>query len=67
MTAFGLGICFRNNATTGGMDVVQKIIAKYFHFPYSKTVYITDGIVVLFSFFVFGIECTMYGIICISE
>ena len=46
LTGIGLGLCFRINATTGGMDIVQKIIAKYFHFPYSKTVYFTDGIVV---------------------
>ena len=65
LTGVGLGLCFRVNSTTGGMDIVQKIIAKYLHFPYSKTVYITDGLVVLVSFFVFGIEMTMYNLIAI--
>ena len=65
LTGVGLGLCFRVNATTGGMDIVQKIIAKYFHFPYSKTVYITDGIVILVSLFVFGVEMTMYNLIAI--
>lgn len=65
LTGVGLGLCFRVNATTGGMDIVQKIISKYLHFPYSKTVYFTDGIVVLVSFFVFGIEMTMYNLISI--
>lgn len=65
LTGIGLGLCFRVNATTGGMDIVQKIIAKVFHFPYSKTVYVTDGLVVLFSVFVFGIEKTMYSLISI--
>lgn len=65
LTGVGLGLCFRVNATTGGMDILQKIIAKVFHFPYSKTVYITDGLVVLAAVFVFGIERTMYGLISI--
>ena len=65
ITAIGLGICFKNNATTGGMDVVQKVIAKYLHFPYSKTIYVTDGIVVIFALCVFGVERTLYGVICI--
>ena len=65
LTGAGLGLCFRANATTGGMDIVQKIIAKYFHLPYSKTVYVTDGIVVGISLFVFGVEMTMYNLIAI--
>ena len=65
LTGVGLGLCFRVNATTGGMDILQKIIAKVFHFPYSKTVYLTDGLVVLTAVFVFGIEKTMYSLISI--
>ena len=65
LTGVGLGLCFRVNATTGGMDIVQKVIAKYFHIPYSKTVYITDGIVVLIALIVFGVELTMYNLISI--
>ena len=65
LTGVGLGLCFRNNATTGGMDIVQKAIVKFFHFPYSKTVYVTDGIVVLIALIVFGIEKTMYSLISI--
>lgn len=65
LTGIGLGLCFKNNASTGGMDVIQKIIAKLFHFPYSKTIYVTDGVVILFSLFVFGVEQTMYSIFSI--
>lgn len=65
LTGVGLGLCFRVGATTGGMDIVQKIISKVFHFPFSKTVYITDGIVVLSSLFIFGIETTFYGLVSI--
>lgn len=65
LTGVGLGLCFRVNATTGGMDIIQKIIAKVFHFPYSKTVYFTDGLIVVAAFFVFGIEMSMYNLISI--
>lgn len=65
LTGVGLGMCFRVNATTGGMDIVQKIIAKYLHIPYSKTMYITDGIVVIVAFLVFGLELSMYNLISI--
>lgn len=65
LTGAGLGLCFRHGATTGGMDVLQKILAKLLHFPYSKTVYITDGLVVAASLFVFGVEKTLYGLIAI--
>ena len=65
LTGVGLGLCFRVGATTGGMDVVQKIISKLFHFPYSKTVYITDGFIVAISLFIFGVEITFYSLISI--
>jgi uncharacterized membrane-anchored protein YitT (DUF2179 family) len=42
----GLGIVIRNNATTGGMDVVQHIMHKYLNIPFSTAMYITDGIII---------------------
>lgn len=72
LTALGLGICFRNNATTGGMDIVQKILAKYLHIPYSKTMYLTDwAIIIISGFFInkgssfYGIEGVIYGSLCV--
>ena len=65
LTGVGVGMCFRVGATTGGMDIVQKLLAKYFHLPYSKTVYVTDGIVVIVALIVFGLELSMYNLISI--
>lgn len=65
LAACGLGLCFRNDATTGGVDVIQKIISKYFKIPYSKAVYITDGIIVMCAFIEFRFEKTFYAILCI--
>ena len=48
----GVGIALRNDGSTGGMDVFQKMISKYMHIPISISMYITDWtIVVLAGFF----------------
>lgn len=65
LVALGLGLCFRNNATTGGIDVIQKIISTKLKLPYSLSVYFTDGVVVVIGLFKFGLEKTFYGVIAI--
>ncbi len=65
LVAVGLGLCFRNNATTGGVDVIQKIVSEKFKIPYSISVYCTDGLVVLLGLYTFGLEKTFYGVIAI--
>jgi uncharacterized membrane-anchored protein YitT (DUF2179 family) len=42
----GLGIVIRNNATTGGIDIVQNMMKKYLHIPFSTAMYITDGMII---------------------
>lgn len=64
-SGIGLGLCFRNNATTGGTDVIQKLLAKYLHIPYSFTVYLTDGIICLGSLFVFGFQKSIFSLLTI--
>lgn len=45
----GLGVVIRNDATTGGIDVVQNIMHKYLHMPFSTAMYITDGAIILIA------------------
>lgn len=45
----GIGLVLRFNATTGGIDVYQKIINRYLKVPFSVAVYLTDGIIILFG------------------
>ncbi len=67
LTAIGLGLCFRNHGTTGGIDVVQKILSKYCHIPYSYTMYMTDVVIIAIGgFFVtsglhYDVEMVIYG------
>lgn len=66
-TAIGLGLCFRRNATTGGIDIIQKIMTKYMHIPYSKTMYLTDWVIIILSGFfvsetyIYNVESVLYG------
>ena len=69
LAGLGLGIALKNNGSTGGMDVIQKIMSKYMKVPYSITMYCTDWVIVFLSGFTivgafsFNIEMVVYGII----
>ncbi len=45
----GIGLVLRFNATTGGIDVYQKMINQYLKVPFSVAVYLTDGIIIIFG------------------
>lgn len=68
-SGLGMGLALKHNGSTGGLDVIQKILSKYLHIPYSYTMYFTDGVIVCasgFAFqngFSFNIEMVIYGII----
>lgn len=67
LTGFGIGLAIKNNGSTGGMDVIQKCMSKYLHVPYSKTMYLTDWVVVIVSGltftsgFYYNLEMVIYG------
>ncbi len=67
----GIGIAIKNNGSTGGMDVIQRCMSKYLKVPYSKTMYLTDWVVVFISGFSFSggisyhIEGVVYGVIAV--
>ncbi|NLZ49430.1 MAG: YitT family protein [Clostridiales bacterium] len=61
--AFGLAIVFMQDASTGGTDIIAKILNKYFDIDMGKSMLYADLLIVLFSFFTFGIKMAMYGIL----
>ncbi len=73
ITAIGIALCLRVNASTGGMDIIQKILQTRLHIPYSKSMYLTDWFIVIISGFfipnlnqvtdvhVYNIEMIIYG------
>lgn len=70
LTGGGVGIALRNNGSTGGIDVIQKMISKYAKIPLSQTMYFTDWVIVLFAGlkftpFSYSIEYVVYGSIAV--
>lgn len=70
LTGVGVGLAIRNNGSTGGMDVIQKIISKYAKIPISQTLIFTDWLVVIISGYVIGeniyrIEYVVFGILAL--
>ena len=60
LSGAGVGIAIKNNGSTGGMDVFQKIMSKYMKVPMSVSIYLTDWVIVLFSGFVIRTEGFTY-------
>lgn len=62
LTGAGLGLVIRNGATTGGMDIPQRILSVKLHLPFSYVMYLIDGIIIGVGFFEFGIEKGIFAV-----
>lgn len=63
LSGFGLGLIFKSGFTTGGTDILNQIVSKYFKMSLGTSMFFTDGIIILASVFVFGWTKVMYSII----
>ncbi|MDO5717926.1 MAG: YitT family protein [Tissierellia bacterium] len=60
---FGIGLVFNCNASTGGTDIVAKIINKYYHIPLNKAVLFSDLVIAAIATYIVGLEIGMYSIL----
>ena len=60
---FGLGLIFKAGYTTGGSDILNQIVSKYFKISIGNSMYFTDGLIILCGIFAFGWIKLMYSII----
>ncbi len=60
---FGSGLIFKTGFSLGGSDIINQIISKYFKISIGNAMYYSDGLIVLLSGFVFGINKIMYALI----
>lgn len=60
---FGAGLVFKAGFTTGGTDILNQVISKYFKISLGKSMLFSDGLIVLSSGLFFGINSMMYSII----
>lgn len=65
ISGFGLGLIFKSGFTTGGTDILNQIVAKYFKMSMGNSMFATDGVIIVSSVFVFGWTKVMYSFIAL--
>lgn len=65
ISGFGLGMIFKSGFTTGGTDILNQIVSKYFKMSVGNAMFFTDGVIILCSLFVFGWQKFIYSVIAI--
>lgn len=60
---FGLALVFKQNASTGGTDVIAKILEKQFGMSISKGIFIADAAIIIFAGIIFGIQSGIYALL----
>lgn len=65
MLGVGLGLVYRGQGTSGGSDILGRILNYRLHISISQAYLVTDTIVVLAAGFTFGWERALYGLVMI--
>lgn len=65
LSGFGLGICYRVGASTGGLDIVSLILKKYFKIKISISTLIMDFIIISLGLISISLEVALYGLLCV--
>ncbi len=63
--AMGTSVVFNKGASTGGTDILAKILSKYFHFDIGKSLLAVDFIIGITGIFTFGITAGLYSLLAI--
>lgn len=61
LSGIGYGLIFKSGFTSGGTDILNQIMAKYFHISISSSIIIVDGLITLLSGIVFGFNTMIYA------
>ncbi|MFJ8261298.1 YitT family protein [Rummeliibacillus sp. NPDC094406] len=62
----GLGIIFRVGGTTGGVDIIARLVNKFFGWSMGKTMFIFDAVVIILSWITFlDARSVMYTLVCV--
>ena len=65
ISAIGMAFVFNENASTGGTDILAKMLNKFFHLDIGKSLLIVDFIITFVSALVFGIDIGLYAILSV--
>ncbi len=61
LAGIGIGLVYKTGFNTGGTDIINLIINKYAGFSIGRSMFVSDGIIVLSGIFVFGLIKSMYA------
>ncbi len=65
LASIGMAIVFNYGATTGGTDILAKILSKYFHTDIGKSLLMVDFLITATGFVVFGPEVGLYSLLSV--
>lgn len=65
LVGFGIGIVYRRNASTGGMDIIPLIVNKYTGIPLHLLLMAVDCFTVLLGVIAYGLQASVYGVISV--
>lgn len=65
LSGIGMAMVFNQNASTGGTDIIAKILNKFFHIDIGKSLLAVDFIVTLFAGISFGVDIAMYALLAV--
>jgi len=65
ISAIGMALVFNENASTGGTDILAKILNKFFHLDIGKSLLVVDFVITLASAVKFGIDIGLYSMLSV--
>ncbi|RIV25709.1 YitT family protein [Alicyclobacillaceae bacterium I2511] len=65
LTGLGLGMIFRAGATTGGSDIIARLIRHFIGFSMGKTLFAIDVCVIGLVAIIIGLETAMYSLVAL--
>jgi uncharacterized membrane-anchored protein YitT (DUF2179 family) len=64
-SGLGLGIIFRYGGTTGGADIIARLVNHYFGWSMGRTLFMIDVTVISIVAFIIGKEVAMYSLVAL--
>lgn len=65
LVGIGLGLIFRVGGTTGGVDIIARLVNKYWGWSIGRTMFLFDFAVILGSIFLIGLNMAMYTLVAV--
>lgn len=65
ISGLGMALIFNEEASSGGTDIIAKILNRYFHLDIGKALLVTDAAITLGAAAIFGLEKGLYALLAV--